>query len=485
MNEIFKFNNILSIVYILNIIFIITIIFFERRKNNNTLTWVLILMFTNVIGFLCYIFFGLSLRKRRFTKKHFNRFSFNKDQIKKDVKSEPNNHFQASMVRLFNIKNHAFLRSNNEVKLYNHGQDFFDDFIEYLKNATNYIHLEFYIFYNDKLGNEIMDILIKKAQEGIEVILIYDGMGCLKVPKKFFNSLEKAGGIVLEFFPPLFSKFGIRANYRTHRKISLIDGKCGFLGGLNIGDEYLGRNPKRGYWRDTHLQIKGASVLELEKEFLINLDFVRDHTKKYKKRNKDKKFPIDKYLYFEESNGNVDLQIISSGPDYEEPYIKNGFFKMIVEAKKSIYIQTPYFIPDESTIKALEIAIMSGVEVNIMIPNKPDHMFVYWATLSYVGDLLKIGAKCYSYENGFLHSKVIMIDDKICSIGSTNMDIRSFYLNFEINAFIYDPKIALEIKEAFLEDVKKSTLITPKIYANRGKIIKFKESISRLLSPIM
>jgi cardiolipin synthase len=330
-----------------------------------------------------------------------------------------------------------------------------------------------------------MDILVEKAREGVEVKLIYDGMGCLKVPSKFYGRLNEAGGEVINFFPPFFSKFGLRANYRTHRKIALIDGKYGYLGGINIGDEYIGKNEKIGNWRDTHLRIKGSAILSLEKEFLINLDFMREQNSFWKWKKNPPPIIIDKYLHFEKVKGSSDMQIVSSGPDYEEPYIKNGIFKMITDAKKSIYIQTPYFIPDESILEALKVAVMGGIDVNIMIPNKPDHYFVYWATLSYVGDLIELGAKCYTYDKGFLHSKVVVVDDKICTVGSTNMDIRSFLLNFEINAFIYDSKVALKLKESFLEDIEYSTLITWKKYSNRNITTKFKESVSRLLSPIM
>ena len=477
-------NSIFTGIYILNIIFIITIIFFEKKKNTSTIIWILILSLTNVFGFILYLFFGLSLRKRRFTRKYYKQFSFDKKKFKKDTVSDTSFHPQNNLIKLFNIKNHAYLRVKNDVKLYTHGEEFFKDIKIELSSAKKYIHMEYYIFENDIIGNEIMDILINKAKDGVEVKLIYDGMGCLHISNNFFQRLQNTGGEVVKFFPPLFSRFGLRVNYRTHRKILLVDGKYGFLGGMNIGDKYLGRDKKIGYWRDTHLRIKGSGVLGLEKEFLINLDFMREERSFFKKKKKIN-YPIDNYLHFEKSSGESDLQVVSSGPDYEEPFIKNGIFKMITGAKKSIYIQTPYFIPDESILNALEVAVMSGIEVNMMIPSKPDHLFVYWATLSYIGDLVKLGAKCYTYDNGFLHSKVVIVDDEICTIGSTNMDIRSFLLNFEINVFIYDPKIAIQLKDAFLEDIKSSTLITYKKYKNRNLVIKFKESISKLLSPIM
>lgn len=478
-------NNIFTGVYILNIIFIIIIIFFEKRKNTSTIIWILILSLTHVFGFILYLFFGLTLRKRRFTRKYYKRFSFDKKKFTEDTVSDTSSHPQNSLIQLFNVKNHAYLRTKNDVKLYIHGESFFEDLKEAVTSAEKYIHMEYYIFENDDIGNEIMDLLINKAENGVEVKLIYDGMGCIHISNAFFQRLQSSGGEVINFFPPLFSRFGLRANYRTHRKIVLVDGKCGFLGGMNIGDEYLGKNKKFGHWRDTHLRIKGSGVLGLEKEFLINLDFMREQKSFFKRRKKKSNYSIDDYLHFEKSSGHSDLQIVSSGPDYEEPFIKNGIFKMITGAKKSIYIQTPYFIPDETILSALKIAVMGGIEVNIMIPSKPDHIFVYWATLSYIGELVKLGARCYTYDKGFLHSKVVIVDDEICTIGSANMDIRSFLLNFEINVFVYDPKVALQLKDAFLEDIENSTLITSKKYKNRNFVIRFKESVSKLLSPIM
>lgn len=478
-------NNIFTAVYILNFIFVIFIIFFEKRKNSSTIIWILILSLTHIFGFFLYLFFGLSPRKRRFTLKYYKQFSFNIQKFKKDTMSNTKFHPQNSLIQLFNVKNHSYLRIKNDIKLYTNGVDCFKDILSAITSAKKYIHMEYFIFKNDEIGNEIMDILIDKVKDGVEVKLIYDGLGCIHIPNSFFKKLQDAGGEVLNFFPPLFSRFSLKTNYRTHKKIILVDGKYGFLGGMNIGDEYLGRNKKIGYWRDTHLRIKGSGILSLERDFLINLDFMREQKSIFKRKNKNLNNSIDNYLHFEKSNGCSDLQIISSGPDYEEPFIKNGIFKMITEAKKNIYIQTPYFIPDEVILNALEIAIMSGVEVHIMIPSKPDHLFVYWATFSYIGDLVKLGAKCYTYDNGFLHSKFMIVDDQICTVGSTNMDIRSFLLNFEINVFIYDHEIALQLKAAFLEDIKKSTLITSKKYENRNFIIRFKESISKLLSPIM
>jgi cardiolipin synthase len=267
----------------------------------------------------------------------------------------------------------------------------------------------------------------------------------------------------------------IRVNYRNHRKIAVIDGKEAFVGGFNIGDEYLGENKRFGYWRDTHLKIVGSAANSLQQRFLLDWRYASNEKIAFDK----KYFPC---IY---SNGNIGIQIVSSGPDSEWEQIKNGYIKMINSAKKSVYIQTPYFIPDESILEALKIASLSGVDVRIMIPSKPDHLFVYWASLSYVGELLKSGVKSYKYNKGFIHSKAIVVDGKISSVGTANMDVRSFRLNFEVNAFIYDSSVSERLTKIFEEDIKCCTEITQELYGSRSLFIKFKESISRLLSPVL
>jgi len=265
-------------------------------------------------------------------------------------------------------------------------------------------------------------------------------------------------------------------NFRNHRKMVIIDGKIGYLGGFNVGDEYLGLNSKFGYWRDTHLRIRGMAVYAMQTRFILDWNQASHHHDLSYMPN----------LYPENvSHGNVDIQIVTSGPDSQFEHIKNGYIKMILSAKKSIYIQTPYFIPDASLLDALRIACLTGVEVNMMIPDKPDHLFVYWATLSYIGELLKVGAKVYLYNNGFIHAKTIVVDEEISSVGTANIDFRSFKLNFEVNAFLYDAGISKKLTDIFKEDMKVSVLLTPEEYQRRSFKVRFKESISRLLSPIL
>ncbi len=266
-------------------------------------------------------------------------------------------------------------------------------------------------------------------------------------------------------------------NYRNHRKIVVIDGKIGYVGGFNIGKEYIGLEKRFGYWRDTHLRIVGSAVDSLEIRFALDWNYA----------SKENLFLTDKYRNREpiSSKQHCDVQIVSSGPDSRYCTIRDNYLRLIGKAEKSIYIQTPYFIPDEAILAALMIAIRSGIEVNVMIPCKPDHPFVYWATYSYIGDLVMEGAKCYTYSEGFLHTKGMIVDDKVLCYGTANMDIRSFALNFEVNAVIFHEGLARRMREIFEEDLKKSKQITKNVYMGRSLLIKFKEQVCRLLSPLL
>lgn len=368
--------------------------------------------------------------------------------------------------------------TNNKVSIYTDGYEFFDELKDQLKKAKKYINIEFYIFKDDELGNEILNILIQKISEGVEVRLLYDTVGSRLFSKKGIQRFKNAGGKVGAFFPSFLKIINFNLNYRNHRKIVVIDGEVGFVGGFNVGDEYLGKDPKFGYWRDTHTKIIGAAVNDLNLRFMLDWRYTTHEDMDFTKYLNDDIHPYD---------GNLGMQIVSSGPDLSEiDEIKYGYLKMIQKSKKYIYIQSPYLILDSSLLDALKIAALSGVDVRIMIPSKPDHPFVYWATYSYAGELLKFGAKIYTYgENAFLHSKTVVMDDSICSIGTANMDIRSFELNFEVNAFMYSSDIAIKQKHIFEADIENCTQITQEIYDKRSQLIKFKESISRLLSPVL
>lgn len=462
-------------IIILNIIFIILLIFFERKDPTATWAWLLILTLIPVLGFILYLFFGLTPKKRKIYKRKQQTDELNNSRIKyfnrsSEEQKEGFDHLEQSIMWLAFENDLPAEIGHNQLKIYSNGQDKFEDLFRDLKNAKDFIHANYFIINDDQIGNEFMRILTKKAEEGVEVRLLYDKMGCRNLSRYSIFSLEDAGGEVVPFAP-----FVLDINYRNHRKNVIIDGQIGYLGGINIGDEYLGRSKRFGDWRDTHLKIKGETVDSQQYRFLLDWNFASGDDL----LEEEKYFPEKKYI------GDSAVQIVSSGPDSREEEIKAMFLKMIYEAEKTIYIQTPYFIPDQSMLEALKLASRAGVDVKIMIPDRGDHPFVYAANNSFVGQLLDSGARCFRYTKGFLHSKTICIDSRVLSIGTTNMDVRSFKLNFEINAFIYDRERARCHDRLFEEDLKNSEEITKEIFKNRGWTMKLRESVSRLLSPIL
>ncbi len=474
---------VLGFVLIFNIALGFSIIFLERKDASSAWAWLMVLLFIPILGFFLYLIFGKPLSNRRiFTWDTKSRLG-----VKKAVRSQLRaiekgrltfkNKELAKYQDLYYLhlrNDDAILTQDNEVDIYTDGEDKFNALIEDMEKAEDHIHLLYYIIRHDRLGNRIAEVLKKKSREGIEVRVLYDDMGSRFLRRKYIRSLRNAGVHVEAFFPPKIPNLNFKFNYRNHRKLAIIDGKVGYIGGFNIGDEYLGESKKFGYWRDTHLRIRGLAVRNMQTRFILDWNQASRHDILYEER-----------FYDAQPVGDVGVQIVSSGPDSEWEQIKNGYIKMILSAKEYIYIQTPYFIPDESLRDALWIAALSGVNVKIMIPNKPDHPFVYWATLSHIGDLLEVGAEVYIYQKGFLHAKTIVVDGKIASVGTANIDVRSFRLNFEVNAFLYNTNISQRLVEAFNHDAMLSTQMPKYLYDRRSLGIRFKESISRLLSPIL
>jgi cardiolipin synthase A/B len=475
----------LSLVLILNIVFAFVVVFGERRDASSAWAWLLVLSFIPVLGFFLYLFLGQNLsRARLFSWEDKKKIGIEQDiahQLE-EIRSGTFHYHKESeynaqeLIFLHLLGNDAPLTRDNSVEIFTDGRAKFERLLKDIQSAKHHIHIQYYIIKRDNLGKRIRDTLIEKAKEGVKVRVLYDELGSRGLSRRFFEELREAGGEVEIFFPSKFRLVNFRLNYRNHRKIVIVDGHTSYIGGFNIGDEYLGLNPHFGYWRDTHLRIQGTSVHAIQTRFILD----------WNQASYSHDIDYDQVLFPKPStNGNVGIQIVTSGPDSEWSQIKNGYIKMISLAKKSILIQTPYFIPDASLLDTIRIACLSGVDVKIMIPNKPDHIFVYWATLSNVGELLKAGAKVYIYDNGFLHAKTVVVDEEIASVGTANIDIRSLNLNFEINAFIYDKKIAKDLSNTFDQDVAKSSLLTWEQYQNRSKWIQLKESVSRLLSPIL
>ena len=479
---------ILLVLLFANVILAGLTVFFEHRNPASTWAWLMVILFVPILGFFCYLIFGREAKKEEmFRRKAENDFgtyygymsemdkysmmiSAQRKAIEGRIDIIDSKHLND--LAYLHINSGSCITYSNSVKSYFDGETKFNDLIEDIRNAKDFIHMEYYIVRGDDLGKRIVSELEKKAAEGVEVRFLYDGMGNNTLSGRFFKKLIAAGGKVGRFLPPFIT----RLNYRDHRKITVIDGKIGYIGGLNIGDEYLGKVKRYGNWRDTHIRIEGDAVDQLQLRFIMDWNFV------YNKETElsDKYFPEEK-----NNNGNVKMQIVSSGPDTMQQNIRNGYFKMMNEAEKNIYITTPYFVPDEGIFAALKVAALSGIDVRIIIPANPDHPFVYWASMSYLGELLRVGVKCYQYTNGFIHSKTVYVDGFVTSVGTANMDIRSFDLNFETNAFIYDREVTREHEEQFLEDIKNSTEITLDWYDRRSPWFRVKEAISRLISPML
>jgi len=479
------FGQYYSTIIIINIILSLVIILVERRNPTSALAWLFFMTLLPGIGFFFYILLSQNYTRRRLFKYTHEESTlyYSALQEQRSAFTEGSYLFNDDTVYnymdslLFHNKlSESLYTQNNTIDFYTSGREKFRDLMTDMASAKNHIHLLYYIVKNDALSNEIFELCKEKAREGVKVRLLMDHVGSRHVNRKVVRYLEEAGCEIAFFFPSRLKFFNPRANYRNHRKIAVIDGDIGYVGGFNIGDEYLGYKKKFGKWRDTHLRISGDSVVSLQIRFLLDWRTASNQ-------------PLDMtYDLIHESksnSGDAGVQIVSSGPEDVNQQIKQGYIKMINSAKDYIYIQTPYFVPDESIMEALKLACASGIDVRIMFPNKPDHLFVYWATYSFVGELLAYGAKAYIYDDGFIHSKGMIVDDFLASFGTCNLDIRSFKLNFEVNAFIYDGHAASTLRAIFDEDIHVSKELTLEDYKHRPLWVMIKESISRLFSPVL
>jgi cardiolipin synthase len=479
--------SIISIIIItINIIFIVTAVFFERKKPVHALSWVLTLSLLPVVGFILYLIFGRTFhfkkkkfiikcdKDKQYCQELYNALDF--ADYDESLFKEPYNADIKQIIKLnINTSQSTFTNDNN-VRIFTSAEEKYNELIQDIESAKSSIHILYFIIQNDYIGKKIINQLAKKAKEGLEVRVLFDHGSNLLTPFKAYKPIIDNGGEVLSFFSNTVGNY-LKINFRNHRKIVVIDGKLGYIGGINIGDEYLGLHEKTSPWRDTHLKIIGSSVHCLQLRFFENWLYASKKESQFK--DADNYFPqIDP-----EKKGNTGIQIVSSGPDSKGEEIKRSLIKMVNSAKKSILIQTPYFVPDSSFLEALQNAAMSGVEVIIQIPALPDKAYVYKATMSFVGDVIDYGVKIYLYR-GFLHAKMVVIDDICCSIGTTNIDMRSFTLNFEINAFMYGKEISQRCINIFNNDLKLCTLLTENEYKNRGFLSKVQENIFRLFSPL-
>ncbi|MBF4695646.1 cardiolipin synthase [Fusibacter sp. Q10-2] len=473
--------NVLYWLFRINILWIAIVIFLENKNPSRTVAWLLVLTLIPLLGFLCYILFGRSYRKKSLSKsKHLA----DSDRLLHAAKVQqglidyielPNsgNAHNKRLMQLILNNAKAPFSLKNEINVLTNGINKFNRLIGCIERAKEHIHIEYFIIKDDQIGNEIRRLLIEKAKKGVKVRLIYDAVGSFRLSKYYIDSLKRAGVEVYPFFPVAFPLFSRDLNYRNHRKIVVVDGVVGFVGGLNIGDEYLGKSNRFNFWRDTHLEIKGEAVYALQTIFLNDWNYVSKQV-------------VDGAQYFPEHliEKQALIQIVASGPDSEWQAILQAFYKMMASATDKIWITTPYLVPEESLMMGLKTAALSGVDVRIIIPSQPDHFFVYWASQSNIEALLEAGVKIYQYKNGFIHSKIMIVDRLSATVGTTNLDIRSLEINFEVNAFIYDVPTIIRLEEDFVKDLSECNEFILEHFKNRRFRNKVLEALGRLVSPL-
>ncbi len=487
LNNIFTSNLIpvILIGYAISILVVVVLIVLENRSPLKTISWVLVLLLLPGLGFLLYIFFGQNFRKekiiaRKGLRNHYRLNYLAHSQIQQLTDGELNSDQvkidTTGTVRLLLNNCSAIVTSSNDISFFHRGRDKFKALIRELEKAKRFIHLEYYIFAEDNIGNTIKNILKKKASQGVEVRLIVDDVGSWELKQSFFKEMEQAGVEAYSFLKVRFPLLTSKVNYRNHRKIVVIDGETGFIGGYNIADRYKdGEKSKYGIWRDTHIMIKGDAVNSLQSVFLTDWYFVSQT-----ELSETKYFPAPKPA----KRGKI-MQIAASGPDSDWAGIMMGIFQVITSARDYLYIATPYFMPNESVLVALKVSALSGVDVRVIIPERSDAMIALYCSKSYIREMLEAGVQIYFYKKGFLHCKTMVADDKTSIVGSANMDFRSFEQNFEVSAFIYDEETALELKKTFLKDQADSEIVLLPEWMDRSYIEKAKESFARLFSPLL
>ncbi len=470
-------TQIVTILYGLNLIFLLTMLFSERSNPSKVIPWAIIFIVLPVIGFIAYMLIGQTF----YAEHTFKLKGLKDEEIKKTIdlqeliisKDESKNMEDASIGRTMLKCGGEAYTVNNKVELFTTGEENFRALFDDLRNARTYIFMEYFIVKNDTLGNELMDILIEKANEGLEVKLLSDDLGFSGGLNKKMREFKKAGGSLSKFHAILTYIFSPKKNNRNHRKIAIIDGEIGYCGGFNIGDEYLGKG-KLGNWRDSAVRIRGGACVGLL------MRFIRDW--KYASKV-DFDQELIKYVSEDtgKDHGTDKTEIISGGPDVANVNpVRMEYLQLIKSAKKSVYIHSPYFMPDDSIKDALALAAASGVDVRVIMPDKPDHMFVFWNNVYSANKVMERGVKVYMYNDGFVHSKTMVIDGKYCSVGSANMDDRSLVLNFETNVMILSEDIGKKMDEAFMKDLEVSTEYSCEEFRKISGFKKLRLAVSKL-----
>ena len=470
--------NVIFVIYQIIAIMAVIHVVMDNRQPAKTMAWALVIWFIPVVGIVFYLFFGINTRKERhvsersmnqLTKRSMLEFAEQHD-LRLPEKHKP-------LIDLFINQNLALPFKDNHIDIYTEGYTFFPALLAAIGQARQSIHIDMYIFADDALGTLVADALIDRAHEGVEIRVIYDDVGCWNVKHRFFERMREEGIQVMSYLPVRFPSFTSKVNYRNHRKIVVIDGNVGFIGGINIALRYVkgtGQMP----WRDTMIKVTGGAVYALQRAFLVDWYFV-DRT-----LLSDRKYypPV---LRDEQTVNNCLAQVVTSGPVTPYPEIMQGFVRIILGARRYLYLETPYFLPNDSVLFALKTAALAGVDVRVLCPMYSDARFVEWASRSYLREVVEAGVQVSLYKPGFLHSKLMVCDDAITTCGSTNLDFRSFENNFEANIFFYDEGVALRMKKVYLDDEKQSILLTDVPgRMNRGFFKRLWESVTRMLSPL-
>lgn len=482
-----------AVLYVMNLflaVYAATAMVMRRQDPIRTISWIIVLVLLPYIGLVLYFFFGMHYRKRRL-------YSFKGDadyRLRREMSAQQANYIKEnphilgdlapySRIIFQNLRNsYTLVENNSSIDFYYTGKESLDAMYAAIEEARNHIHLQSYIFEDDRTGNRFADLLMRKAQEGVEVRVMYDGVGSIHLKKDFVSKMEAAGIEMLCFAKVRFLWLTSKLNYRNHRKILVVDGKTGFLGGVNIADRYYYGNAL-GPWHDTHMKITGEAVSSLQTSFLLDRYFILNR----KIRKRKKYYPeVEKQIrQGETAEKSIATQTLVCGPDSNWASIMQCFFSAITAARKHIYIVSPYFTPNETILNAIKIAALGNIDVRIMLPERSDTLITHYGTMSYISELLEAGVKVYLFKKGFNHSKVVCIDGEVAIVGSANMDMRSFEHNFEILSVIYDKECTFAVEQQIISDMEACRQVMPNKWSKRGRKQKIAESVARLCSPLL
>jgi len=476
---------IIGIIYTVILVLICLRIIYETRSTNKTLAYLLFCIFIPVIGIVFYLVFGINYWRKKLYDKKKSQDENILEQLKKDISlyteeslkqpdgtASDNNELAAMLIKDLDSP----LTHKNRVKLLVNGEEKFPELMKVLRDARHHIHMEYYIYEQDEIGTAIIELLIQKAREGVEVRFIYDDFGSPSIKKKSERRMREAGIQVHPFHKVHFYLLANRINYRNHRKIIVVDGQTAFVGGINVSDKYINNKKGQLFWRDTHLRIDGPGVYYLQYLFITDWNFCCPESLKPEELH---------FVPNKASKENTYMQVAASGPDSLHPSVLFSILQAIYLAEEEILITTPYFVPGDSIIEALRIAALSGLSVKLLAPGICDSKFINAASKSNYNDLLQAGVEIYLYQKGFVHAKTMVTDGKLSIVGTANMDHRSFELNFEVNAIVYDRPFAEQMRKVFFDDLKDSEKIEPEQWYKRSAYKQFPEKIARLFSPIM